>query len=101
MSWHKTLPLSEVEEHKVYPIQVDSEKIILVRDNDQVYALEDRCSHDNAELEGGQIYEGMVECPRHGALFDFKTGDANGLPAVTGIRTYTVEIRGDIVYVEV
>jgi 3-phenylpropionate/trans-cinnamate dioxygenase ferredoxin component len=61
------------------------------------YAIEDRCSHDDGPLCEGDRDGLTVECPRHGATFDLRTGDALSLPATVGVETFPVIVRdGDI-----
>jgi 3-phenylpropionate/trans-cinnamate dioxygenase ferredoxin subunit len=69
----------------------------------QLYALEDRCSHDDGPLCEGEFDEetGVVICPRHGASFDIRSGEALTLPAFQPVATYPVRVDADgIVKVE-
>jgi len=68
-----------------------------------LYAIEDRCSHDNGPLAEGELDEGActVECPRHGALFDLRTGTPKTLPAYTPVETFPVRVDGDLIKLEV
>jgi 3-phenylpropionate/trans-cinnamate dioxygenase ferredoxin subunit len=68
-----------------------------------LYALEDRCSHDDGPLCEGDWdpVEGVVICPRHGANFDLRTGAALTLPAWEPVETYPVRIEDGIVKVTV
>ena len=68
-----------------------------------LYAIEDRCSHDNGPLAEGEFDEGActVECPRHGSLFDLKTGRPVTLPAYVPVDTFPVIIEDDTIKVEV
>ncbi len=62
----------------------------------EIYALEDMCTHDGGPLATGRIVEGcQVECPRHGARFDIKTGNAMCMPAFMPTLTYEIKIEGD------
>ena len=67
-----------------------------------LYALEDRCSHDDGPLCEGDWDpdEGIVICPRHGANFDIRTGEALTLPAFEPVETYPVRVEDGIVKVE-
>jgi len=58
------------------------------------YALEDRCSHDDGPLCEGEFDPdtGVVVCPRHGANFDIRSGDALTLPATEPVSTYSVHV---------
>ena len=68
-----------------------------------LYAIEDRCSHDDGPLCEGDWdpEEGVVICPRHGANFDIRTGEALTLPAFEPVATYPVRIAAGVVTVEV
>ena len=68
-----------------------------------LYAIEDRCSHDNGPLAEGEFNEQecTVECPRHGSLFDIKTGRPLTLPAYVPVDTFPVIIEDDKIKVEV
>jgi 3-phenylpropionate/trans-cinnamate dioxygenase ferredoxin component len=68
-----------------------------------IYAIEDRCSHDNGPLVEGELDEEdcTVECPRHGSRFDLKTGRPVTLPAYVPVETFQVLIEDDKIKVEV
>ena len=68
-----------------------------------LYAIEDRCSHDDGPLAEGEFDEGKctVECPRHGSLFDLKTGKPLTLPAYVPVDTFPVVIDDDMIKLEV
>jgi 3-phenylpropionate/trans-cinnamate dioxygenase ferredoxin component len=68
-----------------------------------VYAIEDRCSHDNGTLVEGDLDEQActIECPRHGSLFDLKTGKPLTLPAYVPVDTFPVVIEDQKIKLEV
>jgi 3-phenylpropionate/trans-cinnamate dioxygenase ferredoxin subunit len=68
-----------------------------------LYAIEDRCSHDNGPLAEGELDEAecTVECPRHGSLFDLKTGQPKTLPAYVPVDTFPVIIEDETIKLEV
>ncbi|HTX46769.1 MAG TPA: bifunctional 3-phenylpropionate/cinnamic acid dioxygenase ferredoxin subunit [Solirubrobacteraceae bacterium] len=68
-----------------------------------LYAIEDRCSHDDGPLAEGEFDEGKctVECPRHGSLFDLKTGKPLTLPAYVPVDTFPVIIEEETIKLEV
>lgn len=66
----------------------------------EFYAIDNLCTHDNGPLGEGTLDDGLVECPRHGARFDVKTGAVKALPAVRPVRTYPVQVQGDEVLVD-
>jgi len=65
------------------------------------YALEDRCSHDDGPLCEGDRDGFCIECPRHGAKFDLRTGEVKSLPATEDVETYPVVVRDGGVYIDV
>ena len=69
----------------------------------ELYAIEDRCSHDDGPLCEGEfdVETGVVICPRHGANFDIRTGKALTLPAYEPVATFPVRVVDGIVKVEV
>ena len=68
-----------------------------------LYAIEDRCSHDNGPLAEGEFDSDncTVECPRHGSLFDLKTGEPKTLPAYVRVDTFPVIIEDETIKLEV
>ena len=68
-----------------------------------VYAIEDRCSHDNGILLESEVDDERctVECPRHGSVFDLKTGAPLNLPAYVPVDTFPVLVQGGVIRVEV
>lgn len=59
-----------------------------------LYAVEDTCTHDGGDLAGGEVFGFEVECPRHGARFDVRTGAVTRPPAVTPIASFPVKEEG-------
>jgi len=68
-----------------------------------LYAIEDRCSHDNGTLAEGEVDQDActVECPRHGSLFDLRTGTPKTLPAYVPVETFDVRVEDDMIKLEV
>ena len=69
----------------------------------ELLAIEDRCSHDNGPLAEGEFDEERctVECPRHGSLFDLRTGQAADLPAYVPVDTFPVLVEDGVIKLEV
>jgi 3-phenylpropionate/trans-cinnamate dioxygenase ferredoxin subunit len=66
-------------------------------------AIEDRCSHDNGDLVEGDFDQERctVECPRHGSLFDLRTGKPLTLPAYVPVDTFEVSVEDGVIKLEV
>jgi len=82
-------------------VDVAGHRIALFRLGDDVYAIGDRCSHAEASLADGEVFDGSVECPKHGSEFDIRTGESGSLPATRPVPVYTVDVDGSDVYVTV
>ena len=69
----------------------------------EYFAIEDRCSHDDGPLAEGEMDADRctVECPRHGSLFDLRTGKPKTLPAYAPVDTFPVHVEDDTIRLEV
>ena len=82
-------------------VEIEDVRIALFNLDGEYYAIEDVCTHDGGLLVEGEIVNGCeVECPRHGARFDIRTGRAVRMPAFGPTNTYAVRVEGDDVLVE-
>ncbi len=82
-------------------VEVNGVEVAVFRVGDGVFALADRCSHAEASLSEGEVFDTEVECPRHGATFDLSSGDALTLPATRPVATYATSVRDGEVFLEV
>jgi 3-phenylpropionate/trans-cinnamate dioxygenase ferredoxin subunit len=96
-------PLAEFPSGSVKIVNAGSIAIGVYNLNGELYALEDRCSHDDGPLCEGEFdeEEGFAVCPRHGSQIDIRTGAALTLPAVFPVETFTVLVEDGVVKVEV
>lgn len=91
--------LSAVEPDYPLRVRVGKHDIALFAADGTVFATDNICTHAYASLADGFVEEGKVECPLHGACFDFRTGRALTAPAEVDLRTHPVRIEGDDVLV--
>lgn len=77
------------------------EPIAVFNDDGQYYALSDTCSHGQSSLAESEVVDRQVECAMHWGRFDLKTGKACALPALLPVRTYSVTVADERVYVTV
>ncbi len=81
-------------------VTIGDTRIAMFRIGDDVYAIGDRCSHAEASLAEGELWDTSVECPRHGSEFDLKTGEPGALPATEPVPVYPVTVTDGTVYLE-
>ena len=94
----RVAPLNELPDGRGVRLEVKGHRMALFRMGDEVYAVGDRCSHAEASLAEGELFDTTVECPRHGSEFDLQTGKPTSLPATKPIPVYHVEVReGEVV----
>jgi 3-phenylpropionate/trans-cinnamate dioxygenase ferredoxin component len=96
-------PAADLAEGEMRLVEADGRKIGVFRCGGELYAIEDRCSHDDGPLAEGEFDAEActVECPRHGSLFDLSTGKPKTLPAYVPVRTFEVRVEGDEVKLEI
>jgi 3-phenylpropionate/trans-cinnamate dioxygenase ferredoxin subunit len=82
---------------KVY--EVRGRRIALCNVEGTFYAIDDVCTHDGGPLDQGELEGHQIECPRHGARFDVRSGRALALPAVMPVRSYPVRVEDGVVKV--
>src|SRR5260370_15521422 len=94
--WSEIGDAASVPEGEARSFIVGANRICLIRHHGDFYALADLCTHGHAFLSEGYCdgAEGVVECPLHGGLFDFRTGAAAGAPAERAAATYAVKLIG-------
>jgi nitrite reductase/ring-hydroxylating ferredoxin subunit len=91
----------ELPPGSVREVWVGDVSLALCNVRGQLYAMENVCSHDGGLLGSGEMDGYEVECPRHGARFDVRTGAPVCLPAAMPVRTFPVRVHGDAVQVAV
>jgi 3-phenylpropionate/trans-cinnamate dioxygenase ferredoxin component len=96
-------PVSELQPGQMRLVEWEDLEIGVFNCGGALYAIEDRCSHDDGPLAEGPFDESRcaVECPRHGSLFDLKTGKPLTLPAYEPVDTFTVIVEDDTIKLEV
>ena len=91
--------LEDVPESGLKTVQVNGNNLVLVKRDGRVYALEDRCSHEEFPLSAGEVTGDQITCALHGARFDLASGTPKALPAVLPVRTFECRVEGDEVQV--
>jgi 3-phenylpropionate/trans-cinnamate dioxygenase ferredoxin component len=87
--------LADLPPYTVKAVSIDGTTVLIVRTDDAIYAVENRCSHADQPLECGRVKYGWISCPAHGSRFDLDTGEPLNPPATEKIATFAIQITGD------
>jgi 3-phenylpropionate/trans-cinnamate dioxygenase ferredoxin component len=91
---------SEVPPGEVRVFEANGRSIALANVNGEFFAIDNVCTHDGGPLGEGTLWNDQVECPRHGARFDVRSGRVMALPAVLPVRSYPVQVDGDDISID-
>jgi 3-phenylpropionate/trans-cinnamate dioxygenase ferredoxin subunit len=96
-------PLEELPPGTMKLVSQPSFRIGVFNCDGELHAIEDRCTHDDGPLCDGfwDTATCTIECPRHGASFDLRTGRALTLPAFLPARTFPVRVEGGVISIEI
>jgi len=97
----KVSDLADIAHGEVRRVEVNGAVVALVRIDDSVYAIGNRCSHADVSLADGDVHcdTKELECIRHGSAFSLETGRPNTLPATQPVPVYVAEVRDGAVWV--
>jgi 3-phenylpropionate/trans-cinnamate dioxygenase ferredoxin subunit len=91
--------VGEIPEGGVKVVRVDGDPVAVFHVGGAYYGLADVCTHDGSTIADGALDGHVIECARHGARFDIRTGAALALPAVEAVPTHAVRVIGDEIQV--
>ena len=101
MAWVRVAGKADLKEGEGLKICHGGRVVAVFLTEGQFYAVDDRCTHAEASLSEGDVFDTEVECPLHGAVFDLVTGEALTLPATRPVATYPTRVEGAEVLVEI
>ncbi|MBI3861562.1 MAG: non-heme iron oxygenase ferredoxin subunit [Planctomycetia bacterium] len=93
--FEKVATLDEIPTGGRLSLVFDDRAVLVFRIGEELYAVEDVCSHDGQPLTDGALEGTSIECPRHGARFDVRSGRPLCMPAVEPIATFEVRVQGN------
>ena len=101
MTFVKVGKASEVPPGTAKVYEVNDRFVAVCNVDGSLFAVDDICTHDEGSLEQGDLDGFEIECPRHMARSDVRTGEATALPAVVSIDTFGVRVEGDDIEIDV
>lgn len=93
--WVDVAQKDEIEPGGYRVVEVDDVDVVVCNLEGEFFALEDVCTHDGAELSGGHVEGDCIVCPRHGAQFCIRTGEAMTPPAYEPTETFPVRVTDE------
>ena len=99
--WVRVAAVADCPQGQLRAAAAGSQQVGLANVDGDIYALEERCSHEEYPLSDGDLEGADLVCMYHGARFDVCTGKNKALPAIRPVRSFPVEVREGDVYVEV
>ena len=82
-------------------VEVGDRLVALFHVGGEFWAIDDLCTHDGGPLAEGRLEDHVIECPRHGARFDIRTGHVLCMPATQDTAAHDVKVEGDQVLVRI
>jgi len=98
--WIKVSDVGDPASGEVKVVRSGDLRIALANVDGKYFAVDDVCTHDGGPLGQGDVFDYEIECPRHGARFDIRTGQPMCLPAILPVKTYAVRVEGNEVQIE-
>ena len=98
--WVKVAQVGEIPEGRIKVVTAKGIRLALANVGGSYHAVEDLCTHDGGPLGEGELVGDQVECPRHGARFNVKSGAAVTLPAIVPVKTFPVKVSGNDILIE-
>jgi 3-phenylpropionate/trans-cinnamate dioxygenase ferredoxin component len=97
--WTPVAPADELGPGEWRVADVDGTSVVVFNLDGEYYAIEDVCTHDGGQLTGGRVEGEEIVCPRHGARFSIRTGEALSAPAYEPTATFPVRVEDGVVQV--
>jgi 3-phenylpropionate/trans-cinnamate dioxygenase ferredoxin component len=101
MSWIEACAADDIEQEDVIRFDHGGRTFAIYRSlDDQYFATDGLCTHEQAHLAEGLVIDDIIECPMHNGQFDYRTGEARRAPACVDLRTYPVKVEGGRVLID-
>lgn len=100
--WIEACGVDDVEEEDLIRFDHEGRTFAIYRSpEEQFYATDGLCTHEQVHLADGLVMGHIIECPKHNGRFDYRTGEARGAPVCVNLRTYPVRVEGDRALIDI
>lgn len=101
-TWIRACAADDIEPEDLIRFDHGKETFVIIRSpDDEFFCMDGICSHEHVHLCDGLVMDGIVECPKHNAQFDYTTGEATRAPACINLRTFPVKVENGEVHIEI
>lgn len=102
MAWVEICKLDAIEREDVVRFDMGKQTYAIIRSpDDEVYCTAGLCTHEAVHLADGLVMDHEIECPKHNATFDYRTGEALRPPACSALKTYATKVDDGVVFVDI
>ena len=100
MAWTLAAKVSALDEREVVAAECGGRRLAIYRLGGAYFATNDACPHQGGSLSDGCVVDGFIECPAHFALFDIRTGAADGSVTAASVRTFPTRVAHGEIHVD-
>lgn len=100
MAFERACALADVPGDEALAVTIGAYDVAVARHGEEVFALQDLCSHGAVPLTEGEVAHCQIECYLHGSVFDLRSGKPMNPPATEPVATFPVDVRDGDVYVD-
>ena len=91
---------TDIPENGMKLVEVDDQLVLIIQVEKQYFCIDDVCTHDGGTLCDGTLDGHEIACPRHGAKFDVRNGEATKMPATQPTGTHELKVEGEDIFVK-
>ena len=99
--FEKVASTKDIKDGEKLLVETEDRLVILFQVGNEYFCIDDVCTHDGGTLSDGDHQGCEIECPRHGARFNVKTGEAMCMPATQNTLAHEVKVDGEDILVKI
>ena len=97
--WVKACAADDIDDEDVIRFDHEGKTFALYRKDDEFFATDGLCTHEQIHLADGLVMDYVIECPKHNGRFDYRTGAAKGAPVCVDLKTYPVKVEAGQLFI--
>lgn len=98
--WVKACAADDIDDEDVIRFDHEGKTFALYRKDDEFFATDGLCTHEQIHLANGLVMDYVIECPKHNGRFDYRTGAAKGAPVCVDLKTYPVKVEAGQLFID-